>query len=50
MPTGVMFAPVIPAINDHELEGVVAASGRGRRRNGGLPAVAAAGRGQGALL
>ena len=26
IPTGVMFAPVIPAINDHELEGVVAAS------------------------
>ena len=26
VPTGVMFAPVIPAINDHELEGVVAAA------------------------
>ena len=26
IPTGVMFAPVIPAINDHELEDVVAAS------------------------
>ena len=26
IPTGVMFAPVIPAINDHELEAVVAAS------------------------
>ena len=26
IPTGVMFAPVIPAINDHELEGVVAAA------------------------
>jgi len=26
VPTGVMFAPVIPALNDHELEGVVAAA------------------------
>ncbi|MGB5132175.1 MAG: PA0069 family radical SAM protein [Steroidobacteraceae bacterium] len=26
IPTGVMFAPVIPAINDHELEAVVAAA------------------------
>ena len=26
IPTGVMFAPVIPAINDHELESVVAAA------------------------
>ena len=33
VPTGVMFAPVIPAINDHELEGIVeaaAAAGAGR--------------------
>jgi DNA repair photolyase len=26
IPVGVMFAPVIPAVNDHELEGVVAAA------------------------
>jgi DNA repair photolyase len=26
IPTGVMFAPVIPALNDHELEGVLAAA------------------------
>ena len=26
VPTGVMFAPVIPAVNDHELEGVIAAA------------------------
>jgi DNA repair photolyase len=26
VPTGVMFAPVIPAVNDHELEGIVAAA------------------------
>lgn len=26
VPTGVMFAPVIPAVNDHELEGVVTAA------------------------
>jgi DNA repair photolyase len=26
IPVGVMFAPVIPAINDHELEGVIASA------------------------
>jgi DNA repair photolyase len=37
IPTGVMFAPVIPAINDHELEDVLAAAaGAGARSAGYL--------------
>ncbi|MGH8251292.1 MAG: PA0069 family radical SAM protein [Steroidobacteraceae bacterium] len=37
IPTGVMFAPVVPAINDHELEGVLdAAAAAGARTAGYL--------------
>jgi DNA repair photolyase len=35
IPTGVMYAPVVPAINDHELEGVLdAAAGAGAKTAG----------------
>lgn len=35
VPTGVMFAPVIPALNDHELEAVLAAAGAAGARFAG---------------
>ncbi len=35
VPTGVMFAPVIPALNDHELEAVLAAAAAAGARSAG---------------
>ena len=35
IPTGVMFAPVVPAINDHELEGVLEAAARAGAESAG---------------
>ena len=35
IPTGVMFAPVVPAINDHELEGVLEAAAKAGARTAG---------------
>ncbi|MGE0388471.1 MAG: PA0069 family radical SAM protein, partial [Gammaproteobacteria bacterium] len=35
IPTGVMFAPVVPAINDHELEGVLEAATRAGAESAG---------------
>ncbi len=35
VPTGVMFAPVIPALNDHEMEGVLSAAAHAGARDAG---------------
>ena len=45
----VMVAPIIPAINDHEIERILEAAVRGRRARGRLRAAAPAARAQGAL-
>ena len=44
MPTSVMVAPIIPAINDAEIERILDAAAGARRQGGGLRAAAAAAR------
>ena len=49
VPAGVLVAPVIPALTDHEMEGILEAAARGRRPLGGLRAAAPAVRDQGSV-
>ena len=49
IPVGVMAAPMIPALNDEEMESILAAAAQARRAKRGLHAVAAAARDQGSV-
>ena len=46
IPTSVMVAPIIPALNDQEIERILDAARAGRRARGGLCAAAPAARGR----